>query len=347
MKRYTGQKALYEAISRSRAKAQRGSILERFLPETAKQEKPPAPEGPLPDELTQAPAEPPVGEGPSTDNPALGNPKEPSRPLLDRLREAIIAKEDAKLERPEQPEKTEVPPEKPAAPQAVKPWAVEEVEVPAPLRRIPMWWRLKPLQLNEGRIEISVSYHIAIAAALVVLLVIVAGFRLGQKYPAKAKAGAETKTPARAAAENAVTGTATGKAAPTSTQGAASPTGGTAQATGDNWIVLARHRNEADLEPVVAHFAKSGIVLKIYELGWLRQQLGGQGLTAAGLPSGDGFLLVTSDFYVNPQSPGTDGYKMIQTIASVGATYKAPKGKDPFTPNLFKDAYGMKISRVK
>ena len=58
-------------------------------------------------------------------------------------------------------------------------------------------------------------------------------------------------------------------------------------------------------------------------------------------------MLVTSDLYHNPQNPGTDGYKMKQKIADVGTTYKAQKGRDPFTPKLFKDAYGMKISQVK
>jgi hypothetical protein len=323
MKRYTGQKALYEAISRSRAKAKRGNILERFLPESARQEKPPVPEGLLSAESTRVPAEPPVV-------------KEPSRPVLERLREAVAARQSAKLSRPE---KTEVPSEKPAVSPVVKQRAVETADLPVPARRIPMWWRLKPLQLNEGRIEISVSYHIGIAVALAVILVILAGFRLGQKYPG-ARAAGPTTAPARAAPENAATATA-------GAQEAVSPAGEPTQPQGHNWIVLARHRNQADLEPVVAHFAKNGIALQIYELGWLRQQLSERGLTAAGLPNGDGFLLVTDDLYVNPQSPGTEGYKVIQKIASVGATYKAPKGRDPFTPNLFKDAYGMKISRVK
>ena len=335
MKRYTGQKALYEAISRSRAKAKRGSILERFLPEVTGQEKPPVPEGPPLAESTEAPLEPPVV-------------KEPSRPVLERLREAVAARQNAKLKRLEKAGNTEIPPEKPALPPVVKARTVEKADRPAPLSRAPMRWRLKPLQLNAGRIEISVSYHIGIAVALAVILVILAGFRLGQKYPgAKAKAPVATGAPARTTPPNAATEAAAVKTAPTGAQGTASPTGGPAQPQGDNWIVLAKYRNEADLEPVVAHFAKSGIALKIYELGWIRQQLSEKGLTAAGLPSGDGFMLVTSDLYVNPQSPGTDGYKMIQKIASVGATYKAPKGKDPFTPNLFKDAYGMKISRVK
>ena len=181
MKRYTGQKALYEAISRSRAKAKRGNILERFLPEVTGQEKPPVPEGLAAGraELTEAPAEPPVA-------------KEPSRPVLERLREAVAARENAKLKRLEKAEKAEVPPEKPAPP-VVKPRAVEKADRPAPPSRIPMWWRLKPLQLNEGRIEISVSYHIGIAVVLAVLVVILAGFRLGQKFPG-AKGGRAART---------------------------------------------------------------------------------------------------------------------------------------------------------
>ncbi|MCL5280224.1 MAG: hypothetical protein M1376_09995 [Planctomycetes bacterium] len=322
MKRYTGQKALYEAISRSRAKAKRSNILERFLPEASRQEKPPVPEGLPPAELTETVPEPPVVE-------------EPPRPVLERLREAVAVRGTATLRRLMKPEKAEVPP------------GIENADPPAPVGRIPMRWRLKPLQLNAGRIEISVSYHIAVAVALVVILVILAGFRLGQKFPAKAKIAAQTNALAGAAPENAATETVAGKAAPAGTQGTADPAGGTTQATGDNWIVLAKHRNRVDLEPVKEHFAKNGIALEICALDALRQWLGQNGLTAAGLPDGDGFLLVTSGAYHNPQNPDTDGYKMKQKIAAVGATYRAPKGRDPFTPRLFSDAYGMKISRVK
>jgi hypothetical protein len=321
MKRYTGQKALYEAISRSRAKARRGNILERFLPEVTRQERPPGPEGPPSAKPTEVPVEPPVV-------------KEPPRPVLERLREAVAAREKAKLRRLEKPDKAELPP-------TVKPRAVEKDDQPAPPSRTPLWWQLKPLQFNEGRIEISVSYHVGIAVALAVILVILAGFRLGQRFPA-AKAAGQTKAPANATAE-----TAAEKTMPTGTQGAASPTDEPAQPPGDNCIVLAVRKNRADLDPVVAHFAKSGIVLEVYALETVRESLRKSGYVAAGLPSGDGFILVTSDLYHNPQNPETDGYKMKQRIAEVGATYKAEKGRDPFTPNLFKDAYGMKISKVK
>ena len=331
MKRYTGQKALYEAISRSRAKAKRGSILERFLPEVTGQEKPPVPEGPPLAESTEAPLEPPVV-------------KEPSRPVLERLREAVAARQNAKLKRLEKVGNTEIPPEKPALPPVVKARTVEKADRPAPLSRAPMRWRLKPLQLNAGRIEISVSYHTGIAVALAVILVILAGFRLGQKYPgAKAAPATQTKAPARAAPPSAPAETVAVKTPQTGAQEAASPTGESAQPTGDNCIILAIRKNREDLEPVVAHFAKSGIVLEIYALDTVRQSLRKNGLNAAGLPSGDGFMLVSNDLYHNPQNPATDGYRMKQRIAEVGATYRASKGKDPFTPNLFKDAYGMKI----
>jgi hypothetical protein len=320
MKRYTGQKALYEAISRSRAKARRGNILERFLPEVTRQERPPGPEGPPSAKPTEVPVEPPVV-------------KEPPRPVLERLREAVAAREKAKLRRLEKPDKAELPP-------TVKPRAVEKDDQPAPPSRTPLWWQLKPLQFNEGRIEISVSYHVGIAVALAVILVILAGFRLGQRFPA-AKAAGQTKAPANATAE-----TAAEKTLPTGTQGAASPTDEPAQSPGDNWIILAVCKNRADLEPVKEHFAKNGIALEICPLESFRQWLSQNGLTAA-VPSGDGFMLVTSSAYHNPGNPDTDGYRMKQRIAAVGATYKAQKGRDPFTPNLFKDAYGMKISKVK
>ena len=336
MKRYTGQKALYEAISRSQAKARRGNILERFLPEAARQEDPPVPEGPSPAEAaTAAPTEPPA--------PAV---KEPARPLLERLHEAVVARESAKPRRPEPPETTEVATEKPVAPSAVKPRTVDRVDRPAPRSRTPRWWRLKPLLLHEGRIEISVSYHIGVAIVLAVVLVVLAGFRLGQRYPG-VKAPVPTKAPDVAAPQNAATEKGAARTPQTGEQKAGSPPGEPAQPTGDNWIVLATAKNKADLDPVKEHFAKSGIALEVYASGWLRQQLSERGLTVAALPSGEEFLLLTNDLFHNPQNPDTDGYRMKQRITAVGATYKAPKGRDPFTPNLFRDAYGMKISKIK
>jgi hypothetical protein len=68
-------------------------------------------------------------------------------------------------------------------------------------------------------------------------------------------------------------------------------------------------------------------------------------LDAGRLPSGDGFLLVTADFFENPRLAGTNGYKMLQKIIEVGARYKgkAPSGYESFAPNYFSDAYPMKM----
>jgi hypothetical protein len=306
MKRYTGQQALYEAISRSRAKAKRGNILERLLPEVSKQETPAPPEGPSQVEPTGAPSETPA---PAT--------KELPRPsvLKDRLREPTVVRENAKLRRLA---RVDAPPEKPAAP-AAKPWSLGRLVRPAgPSEPVPKWWRLKPLQLNAGRIEVSVPYHIGIAVALAVVLVVLGAFRLGQKFP--------RAVPQNAATENVAAGGA-------STQLA------------DNWIVLAQYKNAADLREIENYFAKNGIDLSVYELASTRRQFVERGLDASVLPSGDGYLLVTASLYGDPLSPGTDGYRMKQRIVDVGKKYKTLKGKEAFAP-AFENAYGMRITRV-
>lgn len=89
MKRHTGQKALYEAISRSRAKAKRGSILERLRPEVPKQDKPDREEPGARPEPVQAPAEvakPPVKRPPPVVKPKpvekAGGPASPGQTWL-------------------------------------------------------------------------------------------------------------------------------------------------------------------------------------------------------------------------------------------------------------------------
>jgi len=335
MKRYTGQKALYEAISRSRAKAKRGSILERLRPETTGPEKPAPQEGQSQVGPVEAPAE--------TTPPAA---KEPQRPPLEKPREPVIVRENAKLRRLATAERVEVPPEKPVPPPA-RPRFVEKTDRPAPPPGlVQRWWRLKPLQLNDGRVEVSVPYHIGIAVALAVILVILAAFRIGQKHPgAKAKASVSAKTSAQvspqnaAAAPDARTTQANTSAAPSS---AAEP----AQQQGDHWIVLTRYKQRADLDLVKEYFGKNGIELTVVPLADARNVFAERQLNADVLPKGDGFLLVTSNLFSNPGKPDTDGYKMVQKIAEVGKKYKAPPGREPFAPNFFSDAYGMKISKV-
>jgi hypothetical protein len=325
MKRYTGQKALYEAISRSRAKAKRGNILERFLPEAVKQEKPGLPEEPLPVEPEAAPVD-----------QAAAVVSEPPQalPVPEKPREPAVVKRNAKLRRFG---KVEPVGEKPAVPQS-KPAVVEKIDPPAPPRRVQAWWRAKPVQWHMGRIEISMPYHIAVVVALVLVLVVLAAFRLGQKYPGSKPRGAGPAALGSPAA-GAPAAQPTRGDTPASVRGsepAAPPK--------DNWIVVAKHKQKEELEPVKEYFDKNDIELTIVPLADARKEFTDRGLNVAALPRGDGFLLVSA-LCSNPKSPGTDGYAMWQKIVELGKKYKAPPGRETFAPNYFQDVYGMKITK--
>ena len=335
MKRYAGQKALYEAISRSRAKAKRGSILERLRPEAPEQEKPAPAAEPTATEPVKTPVEapPPV-------------PKEPSRPLLEKLKEAVIIKESARLRRLPTVVKEDPPAEKPV-PSATKARAVEKVDHSAPRPgAAPRWWRLKPVQLNAGRVEVSVPYHVGIVAALVVLLVVLAAFRIGQGVSGvNTPAPAAAKTPLKAANSSASGETAAAKPAQGGAAATSSAAGEPARKEGDHWIVLKQHRFKEDLLPVVEYFGKNGIELSVSELGYLRKLFKDNAYNAANLPAGEGYLLTTKYLYSNPNRPG-DGHDILQKIIEVGKGYKAPQGRDTFAAKRFSDAYGMKISKL-
>ena len=295
MKRYTGQKALYEAISRSQSKAKRGGILERLRPQTAKQDEPAREEPKPPAEQVETPAEGP----PATE------------------------------ERPEPP--------------VVKPRPVERIGRPGPLGPGQTWLRPKPVQLNAGRIEISVPYHIAIAIALAVLVVVLVAFKLGQigrnaqgtAQPVGSAVPADQ--PARSTQQNA----ATAGAGRTQLDTTVAPP---AAGERDHWIVLAQYKRRADLDQVVEYFAGHGIELGVMPLDEpSRKAFADLGFNAAILPSGNDYLLVTKNLYGNPQNPGTDGSEMKKRITDLGRGYKAPQGYESFAPNNFSDAYGMKI----
>ena len=297
MKRYTGQKALYEAISRSQSKAKRGGILERLRPQTAKQDEPAREEPKPPAEQFETPAEGP----PATE------------------------------ERPE--------------PLAVKLRPVERVGRPAPPGPGQTWLRPKPVQLNAGRVEVSVPYHIAIAIALAVVVVVLVAFRLGRvgrnaqgsAQPVGSAVPADADRPARSTQENAATAGAGRTQLDT-------PLASPAVGERDHWIVLAQYKRRADLDQVVEYFAGHGIELGVMPLDEpSRKAFADLGFNAAILPSGNHYLLVTKNLYSNPQNPGTDGYEMKKRITDLGRGYKAPQGYESFAPNNFSDAYGMKI----
>lgn len=346
MKRYTGQQALYEAISRSRAKAKHGSILEKLLPDHS---KPETPAGPVPSVEPQQvnPAVEPVPQTPAVSEP-VETPAQPVveatpqvAPSLEASPETVATVAPAPVETPEP---------------VFRPRPVERMPHPTPPGPVQTWLKPRPVQLNEGRIEISVPYYVGIIAALAALLVVLGAYRLGsgssrgqgnESAPRVQvggdRSGGQTNPPAAPTQRSTTAGSAQPPSNPVS------PTGGrqdvaTAGTQGDHWIVLAQYAKYEDLLKVKEYFAGHGISLVVIPLdSESRKELAKLGLNANALPSGSGFLLVTEGLYNNPQVKGTDGYAMKQKITEVGAKYKAPSGFERFAPNYFSDAYGMKI----
>lgn len=194
------------------------------------------------------------------------------------------------------------------------------------------WWR-KPriIQLNAGRIEFSVPYQVAVAAGLVLVLVVVASYRLGQ-FSATAGQQEPAQPPGQAPQarnETPVQPPVNDVRRPATTAESTPPKPvkpEPVKPAGTNVIVLVEYNAMADLKPVQAHFLENGIETEIV----------GQ----------DGrYFLQTKQRYDNPATPGTDGFKAKQKIAEVGAKYKgkAPPGYETFAPRYFSDAYGRKI----
>jgi len=187
------------------------------------------------------------------------------------------------------------------------------------------WWtRPKHLQINAGRIEISIPYQLAIAILLGLIVLILLAFRLGQFSQKAADSTARIERSEQAEPAGRDTTTTTEKRLspkePLASDKSDVPTG-----TGtDNRIVIQTFQVRSHLEPVGQYFAQFGIETEIRKIG-------------------EWYYLLTKNKYQNPQSPGTDGYLMKQKIIQLGANYKAPPGYETFAPNLFKDAYGMKV----
>jgi len=201
-------------------------------------------------------------------------------------------------------------------------------------------WSKKPrlVQYNDGRIEFSMPYQIAVALVLGLILVILVSYRLGQlSYQPGAQEPAQPSGLMRQVENENETEQAMIDAAPPAptpaeitpprTEGVESdvePDVEPATSTGSNVIVLAQYDTPADLIPVQAHFAEHGITTDIELIGGV-------------------YFLLTTNKYDNPNRPGTDGYKARQRIIEIGREYKAPPGYESFAKHLFSDAYGMKV----
>jgi hypothetical protein len=320
MRRYTGQKALYEAIAKTKAKSQRRSILELLHPANAKAqqaEPAPAPSG----------VEEPVD--------AAAEAKPAVEPVKSRAEAA-----------PPRVEPTKGPESKPAvhkAPPADKPAEVAEQVNPQP-RPVQRWLRPKSVQVHDGRVEVSMPYTVGVTILLVAVLLVLGAFRLGQRWSAAPVAPARPVAQPMGRAALPPVSRDVARAEPSAPE--ASPSGGAAATAsapqGDHVIVLAQYSKYDDLVPVQEYFQQNGIATEVLAVQKLRDYLMSQGINASGLDDG-GYILVTADYYNNPQTQGTDGYAARMKIVELGRNYKAPPGKESFAPRYFSDAYGRKV----
>jgi len=223
----------------------------------------------------------------------------------------------------------------------------EEKPVAQPSKAMADWWkRPRIAQFNAGRFEFSVPYQAAIALGLVLVLMLLGSYRLGQKsvVPAlasdKSTQGPEKVDPASTAGLDTDD---LGQPSPSadkvvSNQDATAIEDVTAdvekeevkpeEPKGNNVIVLAHSGRYADLVPVVEHFDQHGVALEVVPLK------NGQ------------YQLRTVERYVrNPAIPGTAGFEAKVKIRDVGKLYKgnAPAGLDTFAPHYFSDAYGDNV----
>ena len=187
------------------------------------------------------------------------------------------------------------------------------------------YWPRKPkiIQLNAGRLEISLPYQLAIALLLGLVLLVLIGVWLGQTgYLSKQRITGSVakilKTGPNAETDIGNRANIDEKKPP----GVRETT--TGESKGNNRIVIQTYRARADLEQVQTYFGQCGIETEIREIGGT-------------------FYLVTRNKYDNPGRQGTDGAIAKQEIIKFGAQYKAPEGYETFAPNLFRDAYGMKF----
>jgi hypothetical protein len=244
------------------------------------------------------------------------------------------------------------PPQKEQEPVAPPP-VVEEPEAPTSPSPRPTWLKLKPILLNAGRLEISITYPVAILVGLLVIVAVLVIFRLGRldgrastasssrrSSTADGGQGASPEDPSQASSQTAADRGQVNQASGEPQRGAAAnlPDGY------DHVIVMAFHTVRSQLEPVQAYFTRNGITTTIVPLARMRELLETNGLDASRVRSGEGFLLV-SGVCPNPESEGTIGYELKQKIIRLGADYEAPPSFETFATHRFSDAYGMKVFR--
>lgn len=183
-----------------------------------------------------------------------------------------------------------------------------------PLKIKPRIW-----QLNQGRIEISIPYQLAIALLLGLILLIVVAFRLGQ-VQSMSDLAVPVKVLEQPDFDNLAEAEDVDKSEFEAASELVSETG-SSESVGNNRIVIQTWKDENQLIPVQAYFNSYGIDTEIRKVG-------------------QRYYLITKAKYENPKRSGTDGYEARQKIIEIGAGYVPPPGFGSFD---FKSAYGMKF----
>lgn len=186
--------------------------------------------------------------------------------------------------------------------------------------RVAHWPRRpKIIQLNAGRVEISMPYPLAIAVVLGIILLFLVALWLGETGYLSRKGKTGTAGTGLTNWRDIVGG---GKSERRDANEIVSPD--TGESKGNHRIVIQTYKKRADLELVQYHFAEGGIETEIRKIG-------------------DIFYLVTTKKYDNPNREGTDGYAAKQKIIEWGVKYKAPQDYEPFGVKSFETAFGKKF----
>ncbi len=213
-------------------------------------------------------------------------------------------------------------PDKPVKPEPLK----QKINTVLPKKK--KKWPVKPkmFQILNGRIELSIPYQVFIALGLVMILLFVLVYRLGENAALKNSKNSSMKASVGTGPVSTTDFTEVTqpeKVEKTQSSASKSTVEDENESKGNNRIVIQTFELKSQLEPVKDYFAEHGIDTEIKQIGnW--------------------YYLITTDRFESVR-PGTEGYTMRQKIRNLGSQYKAPTGYESFGVKPFDDAFGMKF----
>jgi hypothetical protein len=186
-------------------------------------------------------------------------------------------------------------------------------------------WSIRPkvVRFYPDRMELCLSWQVAIIGLLALGAIFLVFFRLGQIYSPQntkvKKTSLVTASVEKIMPQSKIVETA---AVPQSDEKKPFKM---VEPMGDNVLVITSYDLSSHLEPVKQYFAQFGIATEI-------------------IKKGSRYLLVTQDRFDNIEKTDSDGSQMKKKIMSIGANYKPPAGSgfESFGTKPFQDVYGMK-----